>query len=109
MAGIFSSVRFGVKEAHGQANIIQFNWMIKNNGIKYDKKTCFYSVDFERFEPALKSLVKELLEIEAKGDKKSAEKLIEEYGSMPEYLSATLNKLTDIPVDIEPVFEAEKK
>lgn len=109
LAGLFRSIRFGMNEAHGKANIIQFNWFLKNKAINYDSKTGYYSVDFEKFTPALKSLVKELLMIEALGDYEMAKKLSTEYGKPPLYIIETLKKLEDIPVDIEPIFEVEKK
>jgi hypothetical protein len=52
---------------------------------------------------AIASLAKELLEIEATGDRERATKWFDQYDKMPDDLKATLAKMTDIPVDIDPV------
>ena len=57
------------------------------------------------FAPAvIASLAKELLTIEAAGDRARAESMLSKYSKMPAELSAALAKTTDIPVDVEPVY-----
>ncbi len=47
LAGLFRSIRFGTADAHGKANAIQFNWMMKNGAISRDADGR-YSIDFAK-------------------------------------------------------------
>ena len=51
---------------------------------------------------AVASLAKELLEIEATGDRARAEAWFQKYDKMPADLAAALKQTADIPVDIDP-------
>jgi hypothetical protein len=104
LAGMFRSVRFGINEAHGQANAIQFNYLLDNGAISHDAATGRFQVNFDRFLPALELLLNEILVMQAAGDYAAAQALIERYAHMPPVLAAALDKLDAIPVDIEPVF-----
>ena len=53
---------------------------------------------------ALADLAKELLEIEATGDRQRAENWFKKYGAMPAELEAELKSAAGVPVDIDPVF-----
>jgi hypothetical protein len=53
---------------------------------------------------ALTELAKELLEIEATGDRERAEKWFKKYGVMSPELQSTLKSASNVPVDIDPVF-----
>jgi hypothetical protein len=54
-------------------------------------------------------LAKELLEIEATGDRARAENWFKKYGQMPEELKTALKAASDVPVDVDPVFEFEER
>jgi hypothetical protein len=60
-------------------------------------------VDFEKMPAAIASLAKELLEIEATGDRNRAEQWFKKYDSMPAGLKSTLANIKDVPVDVDPV------
>ena len=53
---------------------------------------------------ALRRLAKELLEIEATGDRARAEAWFNRYDKMPPDLASALASAKDVPVDIEPMF-----
>jgi hypothetical protein len=58
---------------------------------------------------ALADLAKELLEIEATGDRRRAENWFQKYGTMPEELKIALQaKTAAIPVDVDPVFSFKR-
>jgi hypothetical protein len=105
VAGIFRTVRFGVAEAHGQGEIMQFNYYAEQGAIRRDPSTGFYEIDFDKMPAAIASLAKELLEQEATGDRARTEAWFKKYGTMAPELSALLAKTTDIPVDIDPEFD----
>ena len=52
---------------------------------------------------AVASLAKELLEIEATGDRARAENWFKKYGQMPDALQTALKSAASVLVDIEPV------
>ncbi|HYK41351.1 MAG TPA: Zn-dependent hydrolase, partial [Thermoanaerobaculia bacterium] len=58
--------------------------------------------DFAKMPGAVASLAKELLEIEATGDRARAEAWFKRYEKMPPELKTALDKTGDIPVDIDP-------
>ncbi|KAK4583656.1 hypothetical protein RGQ29_021685 [Quercus rubra] len=105
LAGCFRSVRFGLQEAHGKGQALQFNWLYdKGAFILHPDET--FSVDFSRVEGAVESLSREILTIQAKGDKEAANLLLQKYGKMTQPLKIALQKLEKIqvPVDIAPIF-----
>ncbi|HKV92384.1 MAG TPA: Zn-dependent hydrolase [Candidatus Angelobacter sp.] len=103
VAGIFRTVRFGVAEAHGAAEMMEFNYFLEQGAITYDPKTSKYAIDFTKMQTAVASLAKELLEIEATGDRNRAEQWFKKYDSMPSELKSALANVKDVPVDIDPV------
>ncbi|MDZ7767713.1 MAG: Zn-dependent hydrolase [Woeseiaceae bacterium] len=105
MAGIFRSVRFGASSAHGQANMVRFNFFAEQGAFVRDDETGTYRVDFDRMQEAMASLSELLLTLQGDGDYKGAKKLIAEKGVINEQLQQDLDRLTaaSIPVDI--VFE----
>ncbi|MFO7609781.1 MAG: peptidase [Candidatus Krumholzibacteriia bacterium] len=104
LAGLFRSVRFGIGEAHGQANAIQFNYLLRKQAIAWHPQVQRFSVDVAVFVPAIRELVAEVCLLQARGDYDGTAAFIAEYGTMPPVLAAALRKLDGIPVDIEPVF-----
>jgi hypothetical protein len=105
VAGIFRTVRFGIAEAHGAAEMMEFNYLSEQGAIRRDPSTGLYSIDFARMPGAIASLAKELLEQEATGDRARAEEWFKRYAVMPPALSAALAKASDIPVDVDPEFD----
>jgi hypothetical protein len=103
VAGIFRTVRFGVAEAHGRAEMMQFNYFVEQGVITRDAKTGRYAIDFTKMQQAIATLAKELLEIEATGDRNRAEQWFKKYDSMPSELKSALANIKDVPVDIDPV------
>jgi hypothetical protein len=103
VAGIFRTVRFGVAEAHGRAEMMEFNYLSEQGAITRDAKTGSYAIDYAKMPGAVASLAKELLEIEATGDRNRAEQWFQKYGVMPAELKSSLANVKDVPVDIDPV------
>lgn len=103
MAGIFRSVRFGAASAHGQANMVRFNYFAEQGAFVRDADSGTYRVDFERMEAAMTGLSELLLTLQGDGDYEGALVLVGDKGVIPEQLQKDLNRLTeaDIPVDIE--------
>jgi len=104
VAGIFRTLRFGTAEAHGLAEMMEFNYLSQEKAITRDGATGRYVIDYVRMPGALAQLAKELLEIEATGDRARAENWFKRYDTMPAELKTALKKANDVPVDIDPIF-----
>ncbi len=102
VAGIFRSIRYGVAEAHGRAEMMEFNYLVSQKAIV--PRSGRYGVEFNRIPDALANLSKELLTIEATGNRTRAEHWFERYDKMPHDLQTSLDRITAVPVEIEPVF-----
>src|SRR5579863_6834512 len=103
VAGIFRTVRFGVAEAHGQAEMMEFNYLSERGAITR-QASGRYAIDYQRMPADIRDLAKELLEIEATGDRARGENWFKKYGTMPPELQASLKSAAGVPVDVDPVF-----
>ncbi|MFQ5639500.1 MAG: peptidase [bacterium] len=104
LAGLFRGIRFGIGEAHGKGNALQFNYMMEKGAIQYDDQTGTYSVNSDSFKNWVRELVQDICILQANGDYAGVQKLYEKYVHLPEVLSNSLEKLTGIPVDIVPQY-----
>ena len=102
VAGIFRSVRYGVAEAHGRAEMMEFNYLVEQKAV--NRAAGKYSVDFARMPAAIGSLSKELLTIEATGDRARAEAWLKRYDKMPAELAEAMKAASKLPVDVWPMF-----
>ena len=103
LAGIFRSVRFGTAEAHSRAEMMEFNYL-EDHGAVVRNSDGRYEVVIAKVPEAIRSLAKELLTIEATGDRQRNEAWFAKYGQMPASLKETLDRVTGVPIDIDPVF-----
>jgi hypothetical protein len=102
LASAFRTLRFGVHEAHGKGMAMQFNYISDKGGF-VAKPDGTYTVDFTKINGAVRDLVHDLLTIEATGDYVGAKKMLDTLGVLRPDMQKTLDRLKDIPVDIEPV------
>ncbi len=102
LASAFRSLRFGVKEAHGRGMALQLNYLL-DKGAFVAGKDGTYSVDFAKIKAAVEALTHDLLTVEATGDYQGAKRMLELAVIRPE-IQKTIDRLADIPTDIDPVF-----
>ena len=102
VAGIFRTVRYGIAEAHGRAEMMEFDFLSEQKAIV--RTNGRYGVDYERMPAAISKLAKELLEIEAAGDRRRAEAWFGRYDKMPPDLKSTLDAVAGVPVDVQPIY-----
>lgn len=108
VADIFRTVRFGTGEAHGQAEMMEFNYLLEHGAIKREASGR-YAIDYGHIPDVITDLAKELLDIEAKGDRQRAEEWFKKYDVIPAELQAALKKASSVPVDIDPVFSFKER
>ncbi|CAA2977942.1 nudix hydrolase 3 [Olea europaea subsp. europaea] len=105
LAGCFRSVRFGLEEAHGKGQALQFNYLFDKGAFVLHPDGTF-SVDFDKVEGVVETLSREILTLQAQGDKRTAQTLLSKYCLMTQPLKCALEKLEriQVPVDIAPDF-----
>lgn len=102
LASSFRTLRFGVHEAHGKGMALQFNYLT-DKGAFVESPDGTFAVNFQKIKPAVRDLVHDLLAVEANGDYAGAKKMLAELGVLRPPMERALEKLKDIPVDIEPI------
>jgi hypothetical protein len=83
--------------------MMEFNYLVEQGAISREAGTGRYAIDFVKMPVAIASLAKELLEIEATGDRARAEAWFQKYGTMPDDLKAALARTGSVPVDVDPI------
>ena len=107
LADLFRAVRFGASEAHGKANLIQYNWLREKNVLQPAGAT--WTADLGAVMTAIRELATEVLTIEATGDYERAAAFVARYGSVGAELQSALGRLNGLPVDIRPVYAVREK
>ena len=102
LAGIFRSVRFGASSAHGQANMVRFNFFRDAGAFARDEASGRYRVDFAKMQAAVDALSARILVLQGDGDYAGAQAMTAELGTIDAQLEADLASLAEakIPVDI---------
>jgi hypothetical protein len=105
MAGIFRSIRFGASSAHGQANMIRFNFFQQAGAFARDEESGKYRINVDAFEQAVEDLSRTLLQLQGDGDYEAVDAFVKRFSPIGGQLQADLDRLAtaNIPVDI--VFE----
>ncbi|MBI3652892.1 MAG: hypothetical protein HY231_17850 [Acidobacteria bacterium] len=104
LASSFRSVRFGLTEAHGKGQAIQFNYLTDEGAIKIDAAKGTFSIDFDKVKDAVRKLTSEILTLQAEGSYAKAKAMLDKYGVIRPAMQKALDKLGSVPVDIEPNF-----
>ncbi len=107
LPGLFRSVRFGLHEAHGKGNMIQYNWFKDQGAIVHDPATDRYTVVLEKMPEAARSLTRELCLLQAKGDYAAAEAFLDKWGKVPPEVEHIVERLGSIPTDVEPLYDRQ--
>ena len=103
VAGNLRAMRFGAAEAHGQAEMMEFNYYLEHGAIRR-LESGKYEVDYEEMPSQIENLAKELLETEATGDRTRAENWFRKYDVISPQLETALDGAAGVPVDLDPLF-----
>jgi hypothetical protein len=101
LAGIFRSVRFGASSAHGEANMVRFNFFADRGAFSRDAQG-HYRVDMTAMRRAVDELSGVLLKLQGDGDYAGVQELTRTLGNIRPSLKADLDRLASrsIPVDV---------
>jgi hypothetical protein len=108
IAGIFRTIRFGTGEAHGQAEMMEFNYLSEHGAVKR-LASGKYEIEYAKMPQAIADLAKELLDIEATGDRQRAESWFKNYDVVPPQLATAMKAASKVPVDVDPTFAFKEK
>ena len=103
LASAFRSIRFGVAEAHGRGVAVQFNYLLDAGGFVANANGTF-GVDVAKVKAGVAGLTHDIMTIQAEGDYAKAVALRDRLGVVRPVVQRALDKMTAIPVDIEPKF-----
>jgi len=105
LAGMFRSIRFGAHEAHGMGTLMQLNYHRETGAFQYDPVTRKFRVDLDKIKDSIIEMAKKILILEGDGNYDNAVAFIAKYGVVDSVIQGLLDSLSDIPVDIEPIFK----
>jgi hypothetical protein len=97
-SALFRSMRFGLKEAHGAANVIEHNWMLERGVLERGRDG--YIVHPEKAGEAVDTLLEELCRLQAEASVEEAGEFISRWATPDRELQRAIGKLSDLPVDL---------
>jgi hypothetical protein len=103
LASSFRTLRFGTHEAHGKGMAVQVSYFIQR-GAFVARPDGTFAVDFTKIKDTVRDLDHDMLTLEAHGDYEGTKKLLDQYGTVPAEFQKAIDKMGNIPVDIEPIF-----
>ena len=105
MASIFRSIRFGSSSAHGNANLMRFNFFKGFGAFSREEGSGAYRVNFEKFEGALNALSEKILVLQGDGDYEGAKNLMQQMGQVGTKLQTDIDRLASAGIPTDIVFE----
>ncbi len=108
LASSFRTLRFGLNDAHGKGMAVQVNYLMDKGAFVMRPDETF-AVDYSKIKDAVRDLTHDLLTLEAEGNYAGAKKMLDTLGVLRPEFKRALDKLGDIPVDIEPIFVTAEK
>jgi len=103
LASMFRSIRFGITEAHGRGVAIQLNYFLDNGGVTVAQDGTF-AVNLERIRKNVVDLTHDIMTMQATGDVQAGKRMLDKLGIVRPQVQTVLDRLKDVPVDIEPRF-----
>jgi len=103
LASAFRSIRFGIAEAHGRGVAVQFNYLLDAGGF-VAKPDGTFAVDLAKVKAGVTGLTRDIMTIQAQGNYAKAIELRDRLGVVRPVVQRALDKMSSIPVDIEPRF-----
>ena len=103
LASTFRSIRFGTNSAHGKGVAVQLNYLMDKGAVRVADDGTFAVVE-DRIKDAVAALTRDLMMLQATGDYAGAKQLLDTMGVVRPEVQRVLERLTGVPVDIEPLF-----
>jgi hypothetical protein len=108
LASAFRSIRFGLNEAHGRGIALQLNFLLDAGAFVVNPDGTFH-VERARIKDAVRDLTGRIMTLQARGDRAGAAGLLEKMAVVRPPVQRVLDRLSSVPVDIEPQYVADRK
>lgn len=106
LASSFRTLRFGLTDSHAKGMSLQLNWLLDQGAYTVDTEGRF-GVDFAKIKQGVESLTTEIMTLQATGDYARGKALLTKLVVIRPEVKVMLDRLNDVPVDIEPHFATE--
>jgi hypothetical protein len=103
LASTFRSIRFGINEAHGRGIAIQLNHLLDSGAVMVGTDGTFAVVP-GKVKEAVVALTRDIMTLQAEGSYEKARALVDRLGVVRPEVQRVRDRLTDVPVGIEPRF-----
>src|SRR3954453_7092591 len=103
LASAFRTIRFGINEAHGKGQAMQLNFLL-DAGAFTAKPDGTFAVNFDKVKEGVNSLTREFMTIQGEGSYEKAREMQSRLGVIRPEVQRALDKLKNVPIDIEPRF-----
>ena len=103
LASSFRTLRFGLSEAHGRGMAVQFNYLLDQGAFTAGSDGTF-AVNPAKMKEGVAGLTREIMTLQAEGNYAKAKEMIARLGVLRPEVQRALDKMNDVPVDIEPLF-----
>ena len=100
--GLFRSMRFGVVAAHARGAAFQYSYFKEAGAFTVEDGK--YRLDFEKMEQAVRDLTRDVVILQGNGDYDAAATFLADYAVLDAAADAAIAAMTDLPVDIQPVY-----
>lgn len=96
-------LRFGLDEAHAFGSLIQYQWLKTFGALDFKKGKLFFNLNL--LKSAFEELGKQFIILCRSENYSKIKAFTERWGRVPDGLRSLLEKLQDIPVDIDPIYD----
>lgn len=103
--GLFRSMRFGVNAAHGKGAAFQYSYFKEAGAFEWDAEEEKFRLNFALLEQAISDLTRDVVIVQGDGDYDTAKAFLDKYAKLDANAEAVIASLTDLPVDIQPVYD----
>ena len=102
--GLFRAMRFGTNEAHGRGAAFQYRYLRNAGAAEWDDGAKRFKLDYTKLEQAISDLTRDIVVLQGNGDYAAAKAFLDTTAVLDDPAIAVIASLTDIPVDIQPVY-----
>ena len=103
LASSFRTIRFGTSEAHGLGMAVQINYLLDCGAFTVAADGTF-AVNSDKIKAGVEGLTREIMTLQAEGSYEKAKALTARLGVVRPEVQRALDKMGEIPIDIEPKF-----
>ena len=89
---VFNETKPRRDDPYGTMELMQFNYFIQGGAITFDKATGTISLDYGRFHKVVEAMLREVLDLQYRGDKAAADAFIERYAVWNDDLHGVLGR-----------------